>query len=112
MYYENYGSNLQGYNNYTADKGKNSYYYTSGIGYLFGPAGISLGLIKSRFMNNKFQNYVLSTDYEVINSKNFKAKHFVEISQFYFQPDSTIANQNLFNYRGYAILSGFRFGVN
>ncbi len=112
MYYENYGSNLQGYNNYTADKGKNSYYYTSGIGYLFGPAGISLGLIKSRFMNNKFQNYVLSTDYEVINSKNFKAKHFVEISQFYFQPDSTIANQNLFNYRGYAILSGFRFAVN
>ena|GEM_PF-6250425 len=86
----------------------NAYYYTLGGGYMFGPAGLSLGYIKSSFSGNKFDNIAFSADYELLSSKNHKIKYFTEISRYrFFESTDKALNLKSSNIAGYGILTGF-----
>ena len=109
MYYSN-GSQIAGLANSMGDDSSRgeSYYHTHGIGYSFGPAAVSLGTMQSKFMGNKFANYVLSTDYNLISEDGYKIKHFVEISRFNFTPHISNQSPTLRPLTGYALMSGFK----
>ncbi len=86
----------------------NAYYYTLGGGYMFGPAGLSLGYIKSSFGGNRFDNLAFSADYELLSSKAHKIKYFTEISRYrFFESKDRVLNLSSKNITGYSVLTGF-----
>jgi hypothetical protein len=104
----NSGASLASQNCQTnAKKFGDSYYYTGGISYVFGPIAASITALKSSFQKNNYQAFSLGVDYKLTKD----LMPYFEVTKFTFksnQPRASDLNQSasIADNQGYVFLSG------